>query len=262
MNFRLLSLVLAVMMGASLSACGVDDANLGDETELAVTAGDDLALTSNSRFETFQGRDGQYYFHLLAGNGEIVLHSEGYKSFTSSQNGITSVQKNGTSQQRYLLREAKNGTWYFLLTATNGRIIGMSEMYASQANANRAVSAVMQVVAATNEKGPAAQGAIRFETFKAVDGKYYFQLRAGNGQVVLQSQAYASKASAQNATNSVINNGTVAAQYQVLEAKDGKFYFELRATNGRVMGFGNLYASKANAERGVAGVMELLAQMR
>ena len=32
------------------------------------------------RFETFVGKDGKYYFHLLASNGQKVLQSQGYNS--------------------------------------------------------------------------------------------------------------------------------------------------------------------------------------
>ncbi len=33
----------------------------------------------NPKFRIFVGKDGQYYFHLKARNGEIILQSEGYQ---------------------------------------------------------------------------------------------------------------------------------------------------------------------------------------
>ncbi len=42
-----------------------------------------------------------------------------------------------------------------------------------------------------------------FELKKAANGKYHFNLKASNGQVIAQSQMYASKATAMNGIDSV-----------------------------------------------------------
>jgi uncharacterized protein len=39
-------------------------------------------------------KDDQFYFHLLAGNGEKFLASEIYKSKSSAETGIDSVKSN------------------------------------------------------------------------------------------------------------------------------------------------------------------------
>lgn len=257
MNFRLLSLVFAVLFATSFSACGVDDASLGGEEFAEETlTNDELALINNGRFETFQGQDGQYYFHLLAGNGEKVLQSEGYSRFSSSQSGITSVQNNGVNERRYLLREAKDGSWYFVLTATNGQIIGMSELYASKSGAQAGINATINVVKNTNLQGPAAQGAIRFEIFKGMDARYYFHLRAQNGQIILQSQGYSTRTSATNGVASVKANGTNTGRYELREAADGKQYFVLKASNGRIIGMSEMYESLQGAQNGIASVIK------
>lgn len=46
------------------------------------------------KFEIFKGRNGQYYFRLKAGNGEIIAQSEGYATKSAARNGIESVKKN------------------------------------------------------------------------------------------------------------------------------------------------------------------------
>ena len=253
MNFRLLSLAFAVLF---ISACGVDTAELGGE-EFAEESlsNDELALINNGRFETFQGKDGQYYFHLLAGNGQKVLMSEGYSTFSSSQNGITSIQANGINAQRYLLREASDGSWYFLLTAGNGAIIGVSEMYVAKSGAEAGIAAVINVVKNTNLQGPAAQGAVRFEVFKGIDARYYFHLRAANGQIILQSQGYSSRTSANGGVTSVKSNGLNAGRYELREAKDGMKYFVLKASNGKVIGKSEFYETTAGAQNGIASVI-------
>merc|ERR1712178_373357 len=71
----------------------------------------------------------EYYFHLKAGNGEIILQSEGYKAKAGAENGIKSVRENSVKPERFDKRESKNGHPYFVLKAGNGEIIGVSEMY-------------------------------------------------------------------------------------------------------------------------------------
>ncbi|MDL2205536.1 YegP family protein [Eubacteriales bacterium OttesenSCG-928-N13] len=46
------------------------------------------------KFEIFTGKDEQFYFHLKAKNGQIVLASEGYTAKESAFKGIQSVGDN------------------------------------------------------------------------------------------------------------------------------------------------------------------------
>ncbi len=248
---RLSMLALAL----ALTACGPADAQI-DGDELTAVDGE---LTASSRFETFTGKDGKFYFHLLAGNGQKVLASQGYASLSGAKGGIETVKTNGVNAMRYLQREAVDGSSYFVLAGGNGAIIGVSEMYASAANAQRGAEAVQAIIAVVNATSPAAAGDTRFETFKGLDNKYYFHLKANNGEIVLQSQGYSAKSSATNGIASVRTNGANTARFEVREAKDGQFYFVLKAANGQVIGFSELYASKSNAQAGVTAVYNLLA---
>jgi uncharacterized protein YegP (UPF0339 family) len=243
----------------ALAACGPADATIDTQNEDVVDgASADLAAASAGRFESFVGKDGQHYFHLLAANGEKVLGSEGYASAQGAQGGIASVKANGANAARYLSREASDGSRYFVLTAANGAIIGMSQFYATQASADRGQAAVQRVVGNIVGNEAAAAGATRFETFKGLDGRYYFHLKANNGEIVLQSQSYAAKASATAGIASVKANGVLAARYEVRAAADGKSYFVLKAGNGAIIGRSEAYASASNAVRGIATVQALL----
>jgi len=46
------------------------------------------------KFEVKKRKDGQFYFNLKAGNGEIVATSESYKQKASALKGIDSVRRN------------------------------------------------------------------------------------------------------------------------------------------------------------------------
>jgi uncharacterized protein len=51
-----------------------------------------MSLESARYSEPFKGKDGQWYFHLQAANGEIVMQSEGYTTDEHAQEGIDSAK--------------------------------------------------------------------------------------------------------------------------------------------------------------------------
>ncbi|MCL1890906.1 MAG: YegP family protein [Coriobacteriia bacterium] len=53
---------------------------------------------SNPKFEIFLDKAGEFRFHLMAANGEIVLASEGYVAKSGCKNGIDSVTRNSDSE--------------------------------------------------------------------------------------------------------------------------------------------------------------------
>lgn len=94
------------------------------------------------KFEVFQGRTKKHYFRLKASNGQTILASQGYKSKASALNGVESVRKNAKRDGAVEFRKAKNGEHYFVLKATNGRIIGTSERYKSMSSCKNGCASV------------------------------------------------------------------------------------------------------------------------
>lgn len=95
---------------------------------------------------------GQYSFALKAGNGETILRSEAYNAKASAENGIASVQKNSQVDERYEKKTASNGKEFFNLKATNGQVIGTSQMYASAATRDAGIASVKANGATTTIK--------------------------------------------------------------------------------------------------------------
>lgn len=83
---------------------------------------------------------------------------------------------------------------------------------------------------------------------------YRFTLRAGNGQVVLTSESYASKSAAESGAKSVAKNCGNDKCYERKVAKDGRAYFVLKSTNGEVIGQSQMYKSNAAMEKGIRSV--------
>lgn len=98
---------------------------------------------TNARFEIKLREDGQYQFNLIAPNNEIILVSEAYTSLSGCKNGLESVKKNASDDFRYLRLDAETGDKiYFVLTAPNGQVIGVSQMYANEAVRENGIEAV------------------------------------------------------------------------------------------------------------------------
>ncbi|MEM9717050.1 MAG: YegP family protein [Pseudomonadota bacterium] len=93
------------------------------------------------KFEIFKDKAGEFRFRLKAGNGEIILASEGYKQKASAKNGIASVQKNAPDDGRFERKEAKSGPM-FNLKAGNGEVIGTSEVYSSESARENGIESV------------------------------------------------------------------------------------------------------------------------
>jgi len=86
--------------------------------------------------------NGEFQFVLKAGNGQVILASEGYTTKAACENGIESVRKNSQEDARFDRLVSKNGKPYFNLKATNGQIIGNSEMYESEAARENGIESV------------------------------------------------------------------------------------------------------------------------
>lgn len=93
-------------------------------------------------FELKAAAGGQYMWNLKAGNHEVILTSELYKSKDAALNGIESVRKNAADDARFERKVAKNGQHFFVLTAGNGQTVGKSEMYQTESGRDNGISSV------------------------------------------------------------------------------------------------------------------------
>lgn len=94
------------------------------------------------KFVVLTRKNGEFQFNLKAGNGEIILTSEGYSAKASCLNGIESVRKNAADDNRFERKEAKNGKFFFNLKASNGQVIGNSELYESASGRDKGIESV------------------------------------------------------------------------------------------------------------------------
>jgi uncharacterized protein YegP (UPF0339 family) len=94
------------------------------------------------KFVITKRTNGEFQFNLKANNGQIILTSQGYASKSSCENGIESVRTNSQEDSRFERKTSSNDKPYFNLKASNGQIIGSSEMYESTASMENGVASV------------------------------------------------------------------------------------------------------------------------
>lgn len=94
------------------------------------------------KFEIKKRLNGEFQFNLKASNGEIILTSEGYTTKANCKKGIASVIKNSLDDTKFEHKESRNGKWFFNLKASNGQIIGTSEMYESTKSRDNGIISV------------------------------------------------------------------------------------------------------------------------
>ncbi len=95
----------------------------------------------------------------------------------------------------------------------------------------------------------------KFELKQGAAGKWTFNLKAGNGEIILTSETYESKAAAENGIASVRKNAVVDANFDRRESKLKEPYFVLLAANKQIIGKSEMYSSQAARENGIKSVM-------
>lgn len=94
----------------------------------------------------------------------------------------------------------------------------------------------------------------KFTITKRLNGEFQFNLKANNGLVILTSEGYSTKANCENGIESVKIHSQVEANFDRRVTKDRKTYFNLKATNGQVIGTSQVYGSDFACDKGIASV--------
>ncbi|MGK7313416.1 MAG: YegP family protein [Candidatus Longimicrobiales bacterium M2_2A_002] len=93
-----------------------------------------------------------------------------------------------------------------------------------------------------------------FELYTDKGGEFRFRLKASNGQTILTSEGYKSKASAQNGIRSVKENGGDTERFEKTTTPSGAYRFNLTAKNRQTIGQSQNYKSESARDNGIEAV--------
>ena len=96
--------------------------------------------------------------------------------------------------------------------------------------------------------------ASKFSLFGGSNGEFYFRLKAGNGETILNSEGYKPKASCQSGIASVKTNAPLDSRYERRTSSNSKEYFVLKAANGEIIGTSQMYSSGTARDQGIEAV--------
>ncbi len=95
-----------------------------------------------------------------------------------------------------------------------------------------------------------------FELKSTAAGKFMFNLKAGNHEIILTSQQYTAKATAEQGIESVRTNAADLSRFDRRTSVQGDPYFALTAGNGQDIGTSQMYSSTAAMDAGIASVQQ------
>src|SRR3974390_3233868 len=96
-----------------------------------------------------------------------------------------------------------------------------------------------------------------FEIKKGSDGRFMFNLKAANREIIFTSQMYESKEGAEEGIASVKKNAAIPEHFEEKLGADGKPFFVLHASNKLVIGRSEMYSSREAMHKGIAAVKKV-----
>ncbi len=111
---------------------------------------------------------------------------------------------------KYIVKETASG-FSFRLAAGNNQIIGVSEVYSGRAAMEKGIESVRKNAPSANLEDQTAENfekAVnpKFEIYTDKAGEFRFRLKARNGEIILASEGYKTKAACENGIESVRKN--------------------------------------------------------
>lgn len=94
----------------------------------------------------------------------------------------------------------------------------------------------------------------KYEINRAKNSEYYFNLKAGNGEIILTSETYKAKTGAKKGIESVKINSSRKDRYESKASPSGKYFFVLKAGNREVIGRSEMYESETSRDSGIESV--------
>ncbi len=94
----------------------------------------------------------------------------------------------------------------------------------------------------------------KFECYKDKAGEFRFRLKAGNGETILSSEGYKAKDSCSNGITSVQKNCADDSCFEKTTTSSGQFRFNLKSTNGQIIGTSQSYKSESGRDNGIESV--------
>ena len=245
-----------------------------DEEEKDADAKSGAKAKNGGKYEIIK-KHGGFYFLLKANNGQLLLESSGYTTLAGAKKAIETF-KNAVEVGEFSIDVDKNGNFKFILrTSARSQMHYHGETYSSRQSAEKSILSVKRFAATTvvkrmeeNDEEDAVETLpVETKPLKPEEnkvggkyiieerfGKYYFLLKANNGQLLLESPAFTSEAGAKSGIDTFKKAADTGVFVTDMDKK-GKFRFILRLNaRSHMRYFGESYSTRQSAENSVHSV--------
>jgi uncharacterized protein len=97
------------------------------------------------QFECYKVKAGEFRFRLVAGNGDVILSSDVYKSKLGCTKAIESVRVNSSNPDNFVREPTESGSHRFNLVSLNGRVIATSRDFETTSGYNNGIAIVAKL---------------------------------------------------------------------------------------------------------------------
>ncbi len=95
----------------------------------------------------------------------------------------------------------------------------------------------------------------KFEVYQSGKNKEFrFRLKADNGQTILSSEGYTSRASCMNGIESIRKNASGTGRFTKSTTPTNMFRFSITAANNQIIGTSQNYKSESGRDNGIESV--------
>ncbi len=214
---------------------------------------DRASLTGLAGFELFQvtGEE-RYYFHVNDATGTALLYSREFRTASQRNQRMRMVAKCAVLKQRYERRE-ENGRHFFILKARNGQEIARSRAFVSFAEMESALGWLLTEMprfaegftkrASGRSRGKdgfnlalvSLSAVAGFELLRdAADKLYYFLFHSDDGNALLFSRGYTTRAGRDQAIQTLIRLSANPARFESTQTEE-QYGFAIRTGNGQII---------------------------
>jgi len=88
------------------------------------------------------------------------------------------------------------------------------------------------------------------------DDEHQFSLQTRDGGVLLSSEGYSSKSGRDHGIRSVQENSIYYRRYETRRSKDNRYFFNMKARNGQVIGTSRMYRTPGTRDAAINTIVE------
>lgn len=102
---------------------------------------------------------------------------------------------------------------------------------------------------------------MKFEVYKGANDEHYFRLVDTKHQVLLTGEGYTQKENMLNGIESIKTNLPLPKGVEKKESSDGKHFFNIKSSNGEIVGTSMLFNSKETRDQSIIQIEKELPEV-